>query len=178
MPVIDLMVERIWPVAKKIVLSWGGQATEIFVLDLPMTDFQRVLNVLMERLTEVKLLRFDGRNLDRAIPLTPAVKDNLLQYGHKSTVHSLSGLAVDRVLCYFYLWTDAETRTFEVEIVFWNDASFPAGRTVVEHKRTLGGLLRMAQQVRGDHHESKCILTPEHNGDPKALLGSDEVVVW
>ncbi len=178
MPVIDLMVERIWPEAKRIILSWTDQATEIFILDLPFRDMARVLDVILTMTRDTAILRLDGRNLDVEVPLDEISLGDLLRRSHKTTVHSVRGRVPGDANCYFYLWLDAEQRALEVEMVFWNDLTFPAGRSVDEHKQVLGHYLRIAHRIRGNNHQSKCILSAEYNSEPRELLSSEEVIIW
>ncbi|WP_210396547.1 hypothetical protein [Motiliproteus sediminis] len=177
--VIDLMVERIWAEARPIVLSWSDEASEIFVIDLPLTQVAPVLDTLSSRLIAPSLLRLDGINLARARALDPHVMQQIIRTSARSTVHCLRGdVGEVGASCYFYLWTDAERQRLEVEMVFWNDVCFPAGRPLARHKWLLGQLLRVAEAVRGDNHQSKCILSREYNAEPRELLSSARVAIW
>ncbi len=178
--VVDLMVERIWPVARRVVLSWNDRASEIFILDLPQREVGRVLDEITVSTDRAVVLRFDGINLDQEKTLTPELKRSLVRASVMSTVHSLRGQLTGQANCYFYFWLDAERETLEVEMVFWNDLCFPAGKSLNEHKAMLGRLLRIAHRIRGDNHQCKCILSPEYNSEPRELLEghSREVAIW
>ena len=184
MAVIDLMVERVWPIAKRIVLSWNDQASEIFILDLPLQDMARILDVISAATTDPVVLRFDGINLEKERPLTQQMRNRLIERSRMSTVHSLRASIAKRANCYFYFWIDAERGCLETEMVFWNDLSFPAGVPLTEHKSMLGRLLRIAHGIRGENHQCKCILSPEYNSEPRELLNgalngeSKEVAIW
>lgn len=178
--IIDLMVERIWKVARRIIFSWNEQATEIFILDLPLQDLPRILDTLIAVTREPAVMRSDGKSLNEAWPLTKPVRHTLIACSEHNTVHSLRAWVSNRSTCYFYLWINAETQRMEIEMVFWNDFSFPAGLPMAEHKRMLGRLLRIAQQLRGDNHQSKCILSREYNSEPRELLKGHmhQVAIW
>lgn len=177
--IIDLMVERIWKEARPIVLSWTDEASEIFVIDLPLVQIARVLETLSIQLLEPSLLRLDGINLARARPLDRHARQQIIQTSARSTVHCLrGGVGEPDASCYFYLWTDADRRRLEVEMVFWNDVCFPAGRSLGRHKALLGQMLRVAEAVRGDNHQCKCILSREYNAEPRNLLSSERVAIW
>ncbi len=180
MAVVDLMVERVWKVARRIVLSWNDQASEIFIIDLPMRDMPRVLDEVIATTRNPVVLRFDGINLDRERPLSRKVRDSLIHSSNKSTVHSLRAVVAGRANCYFYFWIDAEKQSLETEMVFWNDLSFPPGLSVAQHKQMLGKLLRIAHRIRGNNHHSTCILSPEYNSEPRELLkaGDKDVAIW
>ncbi len=180
MAVVDFMVERVWPVARKIVLSWNDQASEIFILDLPYWEFDRILDVMVELTDQPMVLRFDGTNLDQECALNSKMRGQLIHASKKSTVHSLRGYVADGSSCYFYFWVDAEKRRIEIEMVFWNDLCFPPGRSLITHKKMLGKLLRIAHSLRGDNPRSKCILSPEYNSEPRELLTGDhrKVAIW
>ncbi|MCW8884624.1 MAG: hypothetical protein OQK12_05110 [Motiliproteus sp.] len=180
MAVVDLMVERVWPVAKQIVLSWNDSASEIFVLDLPRKEFGRILDVIIDATHDPVVLRFDGINLDQERVLNQNMRDQLVRASKMSTVHSIRGSLNANSNCYFYFWVDAEKRTIETEMVFWNDLSFPPGRTLEDHKEMLGRILRIAHRIRGENHQSKCILSPEYNSEPSELLkgGHKKVAIW
>lgn len=49
--------------------------------------------------------------------------------------------------------------------------------TFVRKERTKR-LVRLAEDCRGDGSHSRCILSTEHNGDPRELLESPHVLVW
>lgn len=180
MAVVDLMVERVWPVARTIILSWNDQASEIFILDLPSVELGRVLNDIIELTDYPAVLRFDGTNLDQDCPLTPIMRDQLVASSRMNTVHSVKGYVADGASCYFYFWVDAERDRVEVEMVFWNDLCFPPGRSLAVHKALLGKLLRLAHRIRGNNHQSRCILSREYNSEPRELLKGDhqKVAIW
>ncbi|WP_207061324.1 hypothetical protein [Motiliproteus sp. SC1-56] len=178
MELIDLMVERVWPVARRIVLSWNDQASEIFIIDLPIDAAPRVLDVIQEMTERPVVLRMNGANLDQELPLNLSARRQLIETSNRSTVHSLRAGLDEQACCYFYFWVDAVARRIEVELVFWNDLCFPAGRPVAEHKRVLGRLLRIAHRIRGDNPQCKCILSSEYNSEPRELLNSREVAIW
>ncbi|MEH6624847.1 MAG: hypothetical protein V7739_00245 [Motiliproteus sp.] len=180
MAVVDFMVERVWPVARTVVLSWNDKASEIFILDLPREELGRILDDIIEMTDYPEVLRFDGTNLDYGRALTSIMRDQLVRASKMSTVHSLRGNVAEGSNCYFYLWVDVEGNRIEVEMVFWNDHCFPPGRSIVNHKKMLGRLLRIAHRVRGGNPGSKCILSPEYNAEPRELLKGDhrEVAIW
>ena len=184
MAVVDLMVERIWPVARRIVLSWDDRASEIFIIDLPMQDMDRILEAIAAITSAAVVLRYDGIHLNSEQPLTALMRQKLVERSRVSTVHSLRAKVAQRTNCYFYFWIDAERGRLEIEMVFWNDLSFPAGLSLSKHKAMLGSLLRVAHHIRGENHQSRCILSTEYNSEPRELLkrplpGSPrEVAIW
>lgn len=173
------MVERIWSTARPIVLSWTDEASEIFIIDLPGDALGGILEHLRQQLEGAQVVRLDGLTLSPCLPLDALQLQRILRSSTHSTVHCLKGMLPNEgVCCHFYLWIKPERGQIEVEMVFWNDVCFPPGLPLQRHKRVLGSLLRLADQLRGDHHQSRCILSHEYNAEPRGLLNSSQVAIW
>ena len=78
----------------------------------------------------------------------------------------------------FYIWVDGQNQSHEVEMVFWNDLHFPKTVSDEQHIITWERIVAFTEQIREGTLNSKCILTPEHNGPVEELFGHKSVVVW
>jgi hypothetical protein len=77
-----------------------------------------------------------------------------------------------------YIWTSAGPGPFDVEFVFWNDLTFPRELPETELDQRLKRLVELADDCRAGVPKSRCILSTEHNHDPRELLTNPHVVVW
>lgn len=77
-----------------------------------------------------------------------------------------------------YLRFDLKAIALEVEIVFWNDITFPQNLRPDEREQRLEALLSLAEACRNGFSDARCILAAEHNGPVKELLELESTVIW
>jgi len=75
----DSLLDEIWPRSRPIISTWDGDATEIFIIDLPISNLRRVLKVIQDKLTKPCLEIINGDSLDKKCNLVDAVIDDMVR---------------------------------------------------------------------------------------------------
>lgn len=165
-----------WTRAKHLLAEIDGAATEILVVGLTLDRWSAVVTAVGE-LPSLEVTGFDDSTLEHPEPFDAAWRSRFASVPLRSGHHSLRSAAEELQI---HLWVDAATATFEVELVFWNDVTFPPGLAIAVYARRFDTLVSLAERCRVGARGAKCILTPEHNGPTAELLAEDRahVVVW
>ena len=169
---------ELWTKARAILLPYDGAATELIVTDLPLEAFRYAIEQISTSVREPELIVISSESLAVPLPLTRESISRLQEGEGEAVQHSIRGsFSGDHDLC-FYIWIDGKKQIFEVEMVFWNDITFPEANSEHQHIDTLARLVDLAERIRSRANSSKCILSPEHNGPTEELFSNEHVVIW
>lgn len=166
-----------WDSAKHLLAEFDGAATEIFVTGLPFSRLQEVVAVLAE-LPALEVTAFDDEALEDSEPFDSKWRSRFASTPSSVCFRNLRSAAGTARHLQVHLWGDVTTGLLEVELVFWNDLTFPQGLVASEREQRLDTLLSLAEACRRDVPDARCLLTSEHNGPIEELLEDRSVVVW
>ena len=165
-----------WKQVESQLTLWDGAATEIFVIDIPADQLPFIIEVLSAQPT-LEVLEVDGVSLDPPAEFDTHWHDQVLESAYETPVALRSGKETDRHL-QIYLWISESKKAVDVEFVFWNDMTFPAGISSEVLSTRFDRLVNLAEACRSGAPEARCILSDEHNGDPRELLLRPDILVW
>ena len=117
-------VSAIWSEAKLVLLPYEGSASQLYVLDVPVSECGTVIDLFAGFVEKPELVALNSY-WDEPRPLNAELRSALLSHTDKSTMHQLRGLHGERENVALYLWLDSESQTFDAELVFWSDQLFP-----------------------------------------------------
>jgi len=152
-------------------------AAELFVVDIPQDDLDRVL-ALIAGLPEVVANVCAGETLEPPAKLNEQLLARMRLPTPEASQHAFFSAAETSEHLQIYMWTPAGRGNIDLELVFWNDLSFPRGLDEGELARRLDRLVALADACRGENSSTRCILSGEHNTDPRDLLDKPYVLVW
>lgn len=168
-----------WNSAKHLLGEYDGTATEIFVVGLSLSQLPAVIAALSE-LPMLEVTSFEDEALDAPEPFDTVWRSRMESAPARNCQHSLRSANGTPRHLQIYLWADVKAATLEVELVFWNDLTFPHDIGAAEREQRLRALVSLAEACRKGVHGARCILAPEHNGPTEELLEShgEDLVVW
>jgi hypothetical protein len=91
----------------------------------------------------------------------------MLSHERRSTSHQLQGLHAGRENLAMFLWLDADSGTFDAELVFWADQLFPQPEDDSACFSTFREYLALAESLRSASPASECVLSASETGDPR-----------
>jgi hypothetical protein len=156
----------IWSKAKPILLPYEGSASQLYVLDVPVSECGAVVDLFASFVERPELLTLDNY-WDEPRPLTAEMRSQLLSHTDKSTTHQLRGVHAGRENVSLFLWLDSNSRTFDAELVFWSDQLFPQPDQDGACIQTLQPYIHLAERIREHSPASECVLSASETGDPR-----------
>jgi len=174
---VPVDVSTIWNEARPLLLPYEGSASQLYVLDVPVSDCGAVVDLFggfVERLELVALNSY----WDEPRPLTGELRRELLSHTDKSTIHQLQGFHGERENVSLYLWLDSESRTFDAEVVFWSDQLFPQPDDDSACVQTFQQYIDLAERIRALSPGSECVLSASEAGDPREGRGKPWTCWW
>ena len=167
-----------WRKAKHLLAEYDGAATELFVVGLPLSQLPVVVAALAE-LPALEVTSFADEALDPSEPFDVDWRSRFEAIQSRSCQHSLRSANGTPRHLQVYLWLRPEASQIEVELVFWNDMTFPQSLATEECDLRLEAFVSLAEACRVGIPSAQCVLASEHNGPIEELLERDEfVVVW
>jgi hypothetical protein len=167
-----------WESAKHLLGEYDGAATEIFVVGLPLLQLPVVIASFAD-LPALEVLSFENEALDPAEPFDANWRSRFESTEARSCQHSLRSANGTARHLQMYLWIDSKAGMLEVELVFWNDLTFPESLEIEDCRQRLAGLVSLADACRTGVPRARCILAAEHNGPTEELeKPGRSVVVW
>lgn len=164
-----------WRDVRHLLAEYDGSASEIFILDLPNRHLTTVIQTIAE-LPSPQISMFRSIGLEQPEPLDAqwlqrlgVPPEKLSQDAFVSAYGTERHLQID-------LWHKSEY--MEINLVFWNDLTFPPQLTTDELGRRLDRLVDFAEACRAGCPGSICILYGERYGDPRELLDCRKAVKW
>jgi hypothetical protein len=171
-------VNLIWEKAKDIILEWDGSATELFTLNVPLDKLPIIISKIREVSQNPMAINIDNWTLENEVKLDDKTVNKIIAASTKNSQHAIQGNFSEKETCVYYVWVDADKKLLEVEMAFWNDTSFPKGKSEEEHKRTLAKYVSVANDIKLLGEECVCILSNEWNGNTNELLQKEWAVIW
>lgn len=166
-----------WQNTKHLLAEYDGTATEIFVIGLPVSSLSTVIAALAG-LPALEVLSFDGKEFYQPEPFDTDWCLRFKTTPSYSCLRSLGSATGTPQHLQIYLRFDLKAITLEVEIVFWNDITFPKNLSPEEREQRLEDLSSLAEACRNGVPDARCILAAEHNGPVKELLELESTVIW
>ena len=168
-----------WDSAKHLLGEYDGAATEIFVVGLSLSQLPVVMAALSE-LPVLEITSFEDETLEQPEPFDAVWRSRLESTPGRNCQHSLRSANGTARHLQVYLWADVEAATLELELVFWNDLTFPHSLEAAGREQRLRALVTLAEACRTGVPGARCILASEHNGPTEELLERHDeyVVVW
>lgn len=166
-----------WQDARKLLGAYDGEASELFVLDIPAERYDSVLSAVAV-LPSVVVEVIAGATIEPPAALDEELLQRMRRPVSGQLLHMLcSARDTADHLQVLISKPDGDGR-LDVEFVFWNDLTFPDGLLDAEYSRRLDRLVSLADECRGGSAQSRCILSTEHNGEPRKLLSNPHVIIW
>jgi hypothetical protein len=165
-----------WETVRHLLADWDGGASELFVIDLPKSHFRRVVAVIAG-LPDLEITAHPREILEKPEAFDSRWAERLQASSPQPGCYAFRSASGSREHLQVYLETAVDL-SCDVEFVFWNDLTFPTHLSEEELSTRLERLISLAEGTRIGAPDSRCILSTEHNGDPRELLSLDGVVVW
>jgi len=180
---------QLWPRAERFLCDYVALA-EIFLLDWHVRELPSILKVLMKSMHSSHISILDSYALEEQLPFNAEMERAILD-----SVASPPSELPESSLLDDYVWNsivgpffqeehlqvllivDRNTAMFDIELVFSCVSSFPQGQGEAKHLWMLENYLALVDQLRGDKDAHVCLLTSECNGDPRELLGGEDMVL-
>ncbi|SMC27314.1 hypothetical protein SAMN02745857_02811 [Andreprevotia lacus DSM 23236] len=166
-----------WQTAQHLLADFDGAATEIFLIGLPISQLPAVIAVL-SALPALEVLAHAGETLATGSPFDRQWQARLESIPSHACQHALRSACGSAQHLQIYLWLDPGEGWLELELVFWNDMTFPAGLCIDEYEQRLQALCAIVEQCRSGVPGTSCILTAEHNGPTSELEKHVHAVRW
>jgi len=171
---------NLWPSAKEIVLPYDGQPSQIFVVDLPLTEIGNIIKSFSSGFKPMKIRTLDSCTYDpNGTPVwSEQICEKIVSASNKATHHVLAtGLSGDRFID-LWIWTDPTNNTFTIEIVFWADNFFPDPTNEPACIESFSDLLNLAEGFRAFAPNVDCILAYDPTYSPDANENSGPSLIW
>lgn len=169
-----------WDRAKLLLEEFDGGATEIFVVGVPLTRLDGVVARLAE-LPAVEVTDYDEGGIGSRPPFDAAWRARFVALPRENVQRALISASGTARHLQIYLWLDPYDGTLDVELVFWNDMTFPTDVATAERARRFDALVSLAENLRAGAPDARCVLSSEHNGSAHELFESpfrERCVVW
>jgi len=166
-----------WDRACKLLGTHDGEASELFIIDLPSSHLARVVDRIA-RLPGLKVSADgEGALVDPEV-FSEVWRDRICAIPVVESYYSLISAYGTSEHLQIYLFIGPPSEPLEVEFVFWNDLTFPPSIPDRERARRLDQSVDLAEDCRRGAPGARCILSSEHNADPRELLSCSHALVW
>ena len=166
-----------WETSKYLLADYDGSATELFLVGCPISELHVVVSVL-SNLPALEVISFNNEALENSEPFDAGWRLRFQSMPSQNCLHSLRSANGSARHIQVYLWLDTSASLLELEIVFWNDMTFPHGLAIEEYERRLQSLCEIVERCRVGAPNAICMLAPEHNGPTAELEGKAHVFRW
>ncbi len=174
---MDHWIEPSWEEARFLLEEYDGTVSELFVIDLPISHLDRIVTTLAT-LPDLEILSSGDAKIEEPVRFDDKWEKRLRLHPDQAIEHSLRSASGTARHLQIYVFIDPANDCIELEFVFWNDLTFPKSVSEPELRARLENLLKLARECRKDVPGSRCVLSGEHNGDPRDLLDSEWALVW
>lgn len=174
---MDSWIEPSWEEARFLLEEYNDSASELFVMDLPISHLDRVVTALAA-LPDLEVISSDEAELEEPVRFDSQWEQRLRAHRDPESLHLLRSASGTAHHLQIYVFVDSANDYLEVEFVFWNDLTFPNNVSESELRARFGNLLKLARECRKGVPSSRCVLSGEYNGDPHDLLDSEWALVW
>jgi len=159
-------VTAIWSKAKQILLPYEGSASQLYILDVPISECGAVIDLFARFVDQPELVGLNNY-WDEPRPLTAELRSQLLSHTDKSTTHQLRGAHAGRENVSLFLWLDYDSRTLDAELVFWSDQLFPQPDDDSACIQSFQPYIDLAERIRERSPASECVVSASETGDPR-----------
>lgn len=167
----------IWRVARPILLPYDGGASQLYILDVPVSVCGAVVDLFTGFVAQPELVALNCC-FEEARPLTAELRGQILSHTEKSTMHQLRGVREGRENVSLYLWIESDARTLDAELVFWSDQLFPRPGDESACLHTFQTYVELAERIRALTASSECVLSGSETGDPRDERGKPWTCWW
>ncbi len=167
---------RIWPEAKLLLLPYEGAASQLYILDVPLSECGAVIDLFAGFVEEPEVVALDS-HWDKPRSLNAELRTALLSRSDESTTPHLRGVHEGASVA-LYLWLHAKLQTFDVELVFWSDQLFPQPDDESACLQTFAQYVDLAERIRSLSAMSHCVLSASETGDPRDDRGKLWTCWW
>jgi hypothetical protein len=167
----------IWSKARPILLRYEGSASQLYVLDIPVSECGAVVDLFTAFVERPELVGLNNY-WDEPRPLTADLRSQLLSHTEKSTTHQLRGVHAARENLSLFLWLDSDSRTFDAELVFWSDQLFPQPDEEPACLKAFRPYIDLSEAIRALSPRSQCVLSASETGDPRDDRGKPWTCWW
>jgi hypothetical protein len=168
---------KIWNHARSILLPYEGGASQLYVLDVPVSQCGAVIDLFANFVNEPTVVAIDNY-WDDPRPLTQELRSVLLAHTDKSTTHQLKGIHGVSEDVSLNLWLDSKSQTLDAEMVFWSDQLFPKPDDESACLYTFGPYIALAEAIRSVSPSSQCVISASETGDPREHRGKPWTYFW
>ncbi len=172
-----IKAETLWTKVKNFLLNYSGSLTEIFILDIPLSDIRNTLEVFKTYVKDIHIVVINNLQLDEPAKLNDSIFEIIERKTENDTMHKLIGKYFTECFLQCYILVNGELQTFDIELVFANDMSFPKKESEKNNFQTFVEFLNLTYNLKNNNTFVKCILSDEHNGDPRELLSDEDLYV-
>ena len=167
----------LWTKAKDLLLPYDGMASQIYVLDLPLSDLGIAVDEFCAAVSKPMVTTSAGI-AGEAAAVTSDMRDILIASSWKATHHVLKGDWPPCEVLNLWLWTDRSRETFDVELVFWADLLFPTPDDQQACIASFSECVALAEAFRRDHPNAECVLSSSELGDPREDREKTWTLFW
>ncbi|MEL6363039.1 MAG: hypothetical protein AAFR21_18380 [Pseudomonadota bacterium] len=173
-------LQKLWGMVEPLLLPYEGSASQLYVLDLPMHDLERTIDIFRQHAHKSVICTLAGYTYpEDKRPLCDDVsKIDILRASSENKNSIISGqLWKERQLNY-WIWPDFEKQQFDAELVFWADKFFTASMDEQEKISSFGTVHAIAEKFRENAQGCECVLSSHETGDPRDGREEDHTVFW
>lgn len=170
----------LWRNVAPLLLPYEGQASQIYVLDLPLHVLTRTIYLFRKSVENCRIrtladisykkgeaLSCDDTNISRVVTGAENNERSVID-GRLPPARSLS----------LVVWPNASRSCFDVELFFWADEFFDNSINEDHRMKLFGDVLFIAEAFRAATPKSMCVLTQSEAGDPRDDIGRDWAFFW
>ena len=168
---------ELWPKAKELLLPYEGMASQLYVLDLPLSVLAEALNRLGDSAASPQVITLDGYT-GEPVPWTHDIRVKLLASADRPTNHVLEGRWMSGAPLRIWIWVNAEAKTFDLEFVFWANLLFTAPANDEACVAAFAELATFAEGFRALNPGSECVLSASETGDPRDDRAKPWTMFW
>jgi len=162
-------LKLLWPSVKPILLPYDGMASQLYVLDVPRAELERVLDHFCRNACSAVIVTLNGFTFEPAeqVPCDIVSRAELLRTRNQSSQSIVRGKFIGGRTIQFWIWPDKSGHLFDAEFVFWADEFFPSDQHDSEHVSSFQLVYSLAEMTRENHPECECVLSASEAGDPR-----------
>lgn len=167
----------IWSKARRVLLPYEGSASQLYILDVPVSECGAVVDLFAGFVEKPELVGLNS-DWDEPRPMTAELRSQLLSHTDSTTTHQLRGVHAERENVALFLWLDSESRTLDAELVFWSDQLFPQPEEQSACIQSFQPYVDLAERIRARSPASECVLSASEAGDPRDERGKPWTCWW
>ncbi len=164
-----------WPEVRGLLIPLQGCVGQIVILDLPQSEMERVLQTFVSRVENPQI--FVMANFAPKEPIVPSAGILEVIANDVQNIAQIEGFLPTADFIKLMIEPDEEWRRL-VELVFWPREFFPNPDDDADCTRRFGLLVDLAEALRGNDKQLRCVLLGEPVEITRAELESPFCLVW